>query len=77
VSSLLYKDYTIRTGATRDEITGEYAPTVQIAWQEVDGKRETHSFTLPKRCGTFYEANSVALEEGKAWADRRLVHLGP
>jgi hypothetical protein len=33
--------------------------------------------TPAKRCFTFYEANSVAVEEGKAWADRRLVHLGP
>jgi hypothetical protein len=77
VSSLLYKDHTIRAWATRDEITGEYAPTVQIAWETIDGRRETHSFTLPKRCSTFYEAHSIAIEEAMAWADRRLIHVGP
>jgi hypothetical protein len=77
MSSLLYKEHTIRTGATRDNTTGEYVPTIEIAWLAIDGKRAIHSYTPPKRCSTFYEANSFAVEEAIAWTDRRLLHLGP
>jgi hypothetical protein len=72
-----YKNYTITTEATRDEITGQYTPVIRIAWQGIDDKRDTHSFIVPKQCSTLDEANSVGLEVAKAWADRHLVYLGP
>jgi hypothetical protein len=77
MSSLLYKGHSISYGATLDETTREYAPTFQIAWQAIDGKRDVHSFTALKRFSTFYDANTAAVEEAIAWADRRLMHREP
>lgn len=76
MSTQLYKDYAITTEATHDEVTGQYTPVVRIAWRAIDGKRDTHSFILPKPCSTLDEANTVGMEVATAWADRHLIHLG-
>jgi hypothetical protein len=77
MGTLFYKDYAITPGALRDESTGKYAPTVHIAWRGADGKRDKHSFTLAERCATFNDANAVAFEQAKAWADRWLTPSEP
>lgn len=77
MDTLFYKDYMLTPGAIRDESTGEYAPTVHIAWRGTDGKRDSRSFTLAERCSTFNEASAVALQKAKEWADRWFVHVGP
>jgi hypothetical protein len=75
MGTLLYKDHAIIAAGKRDSITGKYKPTVHIAWQTPDGRRETHSFSLPNRCATFDEASSAAVEAAKTWVDRRLIDL--
>jgi hypothetical protein len=77
MGTLFYKDYAITPGAIRDDTTGKYAPTVHLMWRRADGKRETNSFTLPERCDTFSDANVMALEKAKAWADRWLTPSEP
>ena len=76
MGTLLYKGHSITTEVTRDQVTGKYNPVIHIAWKAFDGKRNAHSFTVPKRCSTFAEANTRAFTEAKAWADRRLIHWG-
>jgi hypothetical protein len=77
MSGLVYKDHVITTETIWDEITEEYASVVRVVWQTDAGRREMHCFTLQNRFATFDKASAVAYEEAKAWADRRLVHLGP
>jgi hypothetical protein len=77
VSSLLYRDHTIRYGATLDQNTKRYNATVEISWQTIYGQPDRHSFVVAKPCSTMYEAKELAVQEAIAWADRRLVHLGP
>jgi hypothetical protein len=74
---LRYRDYRITPGAIHDEDTGQYAPTVRIAWGGADPNEECYSFTLKERCPTFSDALAVALEQAKEWADRWLVYVGP
>jgi hypothetical protein len=74
---VIYKDHVITADVSRDESTGEYNPSVRIAWQDPDGKRDVHSFTVEKRFATLDEATAVAFDEGKAWTDRRITHAGP
>jgi hypothetical protein len=74
---LRYKDYTITPGAIHDERSGQYAPTVCIAWGGPDPNEQMYSFTLKERRPTFSEALAVALEQAQEWADRWLVHVGP
>jgi hypothetical protein len=77
VKRLHHKDYTVTPGAKYEERTGQYAPTVHIAWPAVNGTHHWISFTSKERCPTFHAAIAVALEEAKKWADRCLVHVGP
>ena len=77
MSTVFYKDYSITPSAVLDELTGKYAPCVNIAWRESDGEKDAYSFTLSKRYSTFNEAQAVASQEAQAWADRWLIHVGP
>jgi hypothetical protein len=73
----LYKNHVITTDANWDRVTEKYASVVRVVWQEINGKREVHFFTLAEQYSTFDEAYAFAFKEAKAWADRRLIHLGP
>jgi hypothetical protein len=75
--TLFYKDYTITTGAERDEITGSYRPVIEITWETTEGKRHIQSFALDQQCFTLEEARTVAFHEAKAWADRWLTRVRP
>jgi hypothetical protein len=77
MGTMVYKDHVITTDATWDKLTQQYASLVRIVWESGDGKREVRSFALPKQYPTFDEAYAHALESAKAWADHRLVELGP
>ena len=77
MSSLLYKGHSIIYGASLDQFTGKYVPTGQIVWRAAKGKYGTHSFTLSRLFATADEAKALAAEEAIAWAERRLVHVGP
>jgi hypothetical protein len=73
MNCLRYNDYNIIAAGKRDEITGgKYKPTIHIAWRSHDGKRQSHSFSLPELCATFEQASDLALKAAKAWADHRL-----
>jgi hypothetical protein len=77
MGTMVYKDHVLTTDATWDKLTQQYASLVRIVWQSGDGKREVRSFALAKQYATFEEAYTSAVETAKAWADNRLVHLGP
>jgi hypothetical protein len=77
VGTLFYKNYALTPGAIRDEESGNYAPTVHIAWRGRDGKRDARSFTLTDRCSTFHAASRVASAHAKAWAERWLTPSEP
>ena len=77
MGTMCYKTHVITADANWDEVTEKYASVVRIVWQETDGNREVHSFTLPKQFPTFDEAYAIAFEEAKAWTDRRIIHTGP
>ena len=76
-TSLVYKDHAIIAAGKRDEKTGKYKPVIHIMWHALDGRRESHSFSLPELCDTFEKASALALTAAKAWTDRRLIHVGP
>ena len=77
MGTMVYKTHVITADANWDKATEQYASVVRIVWQEIDGNRGMHSFTLPKQFATFEEAYAIAFEEAKAWADHRITHLGP
>ena len=77
MATLFYKDYTVTTGAERDEITGSYRPLIEITWETPEGKRRMHSFALEQQCFTLEEARLVAFHEAKVWADRWLTPCAP
>jgi hypothetical protein len=77
MGTTLYKNHVITADANWDKGTEKYASVVRVVWQEIDGKREVHSFTLDEQYPTFDEAYAIAFEEAIAWADRRLIRVGP
>ena len=77
MGTMVYKTHVITADANWDEDSGKYASIVRIVWQEINGNRAVHSFTLPKQYATFDEAYAIAFEAAKAWTDRRITHLGP
>jgi len=76
MATSIYKDFRIIAAAKRDPDTGKYRPTIHIAWNTRDGRRDSHAFNLANRCATFEEASSLAVEAAKAWIDRRLSQSG-
>jgi hypothetical protein len=46
---------------------------VYISWHALDGRRESHSFSLDERCDTFEKASALALKAAKDWVDRHLI----
>jgi hypothetical protein len=77
MSSFLYKGHSIIYGAALDKFTGRYAATGQLLWHAAKGKYGTHCFTLSELFSTADEAKAAAAQEAIAWAERRLLHLGP
>jgi len=70
MTTLVYKDHFIVAESIRDNASGTYKPIVLIAWYASDGKRSTKFLTLANdRCASFDDANSIALENAKAWVD--------
>ncbi len=76
-TTIVYKDHAIIAAGKRDERTGKYKPLIHLSWVALDGTRECHAFSLLEACETFEEASGLALAAAKAWADRRLIYVGP
>ena len=69
---IIYKDHVITADVFRHETIDKYDSNVRIVWQNPDGTRGMHSYTMDKRFATIEQATAAAFVEGKAWVDQRL-----
>jgi hypothetical protein len=73
---LIYREHTIISSASQDEITQQWLPLISISWMQENGRRDVHFLTNSQAlCLDFREAENFGLERAKNWIDRKVLGL--
>jgi hypothetical protein len=75
---LSYRDHSIVSSGSFDELTRNYYPITCITWEKKYGPGHVHIIrNTPDRRETLEEACNLAVELAKSWIDRKLSLHGP
>jgi hypothetical protein len=76
VAHLLYREHTIVSSASKDEITQQWLPFISISWKKENGRLEVEFLTNSQAlCPNFRDAEKFGLERAKDWIDRKVSGL--
>ena len=71
---LIYRDHTIVSSASQDEITQQWLPLISISWVRETDRRDVHFLTNSQALFmNFRDAEIFALERAKEWIDRKVL----
>ena len=73
---LTYREHTVISSASQDEITQQRLPLISISWMKENGRRDVHFLTNSRAlCLSFREAENFGVERAKDWIDRKVLGL--
>jgi hypothetical protein len=76
VAYLVYREHTIVSSASQDEITQQWLPIISISWKKENGRLDVQFFTNSQAlCPNFRDAEKYGLERAKDWIDRKVSGL--
>jgi hypothetical protein len=72
----VYREHTIVSSASQDEITQQWLPFISISWKKDNGRLEVHFLTNSQAlCQNFRDAEKFGVERAKDWIDRKVFGL--
>ena len=73
---LVYRQHTIVSSASQDEITQQWLPVISISWMKNNGRLDVHFLTNRQAlCPNFKDAENHGLERARDWIDRKVSGL--